>query len=234
VNILVISTHPDDAEISAGGFIATHISNGHQVRVLYLTCGEKDGMIGDSPEPEVRRKEAIQACSILGAKPEFLGWSASWLAYSRERFQSFYNFITDFDPDVLVAPWPVDTHPDHQVAGILSTQTAVGNPGLSLIFYETLTGIETQAFHPVNCLDITEKTEVKYKAVLSHKSQKLSNLWSVMTSREESLFFSYFGYSETSGRAEGFYPLVRDEKISELFSYRNYLKSSGARTELEK
>ena len=62
LDILVLSAHPDDAEISCGGTIAKHISLGYKVGIVDLTRGE----LGTRGTPETRAKEAIEGARILG------------------------------------------------------------------------------------------------------------------------------------------------------------------------
>lgn len=40
VDILVLASHPDDAELGCGGVIAKHTRMGHKVAIVDLTKGE--------------------------------------------------------------------------------------------------------------------------------------------------------------------------------------------------
>ena len=40
LDILVLASHPDDAELGCGGTIARHIALGHKVGIVDLTRGE--------------------------------------------------------------------------------------------------------------------------------------------------------------------------------------------------
>ena len=43
MKILIFAPHPDDAEIGCGGTIAKHIAKGDQVKIIYITSGERGG-----------------------------------------------------------------------------------------------------------------------------------------------------------------------------------------------
>src|SRR5579883_2616868 len=64
----IVGAHPDDSESGCGGLLALLTQQGHEVVVGYLTCFRSDRKVGDEPEATVRRREAVAACQILGAK----------------------------------------------------------------------------------------------------------------------------------------------------------------------
>src|SRR5262245_5051670 len=65
--VLVRSPHPDDESIGCGGTLRKHALRGDEVRVVFLTSGEKGGH-GRPPEEtaRVREGEAVAAAAILG------------------------------------------------------------------------------------------------------------------------------------------------------------------------
>lgn len=62
LDILVFASHPDDAELGAGGTIASHIAKGRKVGVVDFTKGE----LGTRGTPETRASEAAAGAKILG------------------------------------------------------------------------------------------------------------------------------------------------------------------------
>src|SRR6185295_6345189 len=63
VDILCITAHPDDAEISMAGTVLHHRALGHSVGLVELTAGE----LGTRGTPEIRRREAEAARIVLDA-----------------------------------------------------------------------------------------------------------------------------------------------------------------------
>jgi LmbE family N-acetylglucosaminyl deacetylase len=57
LDILVLSVHPDDAELGCGGTILKHIALGKKVGIVDLTQGE----LGTRGSAEIRAKEAQAA-----------------------------------------------------------------------------------------------------------------------------------------------------------------------------
>ena len=62
LDLLVMTVHPDDAELGAGGIIARYVSEGRKVGVVDLTQGE----LGTRGSAEIRMTEAQRAAEILG------------------------------------------------------------------------------------------------------------------------------------------------------------------------
>ena len=62
VDLLVISAHPDDAEISAAGTIIKSVKEGKKVALVDLTQGE----LGTRGSAELRMVEAENASRIMG------------------------------------------------------------------------------------------------------------------------------------------------------------------------
>ena len=100
-------------------------------------------------------------------------------------------WLENIQPDIVVAQWPLDTHPNHQVVG-MSTWMAYDHAGRvwgvegpnavkakkgwNLYYYEVCTftkpeDVETVAFHPNAYVDIGKVRDVKRKAVDCLKSQ---------------------------------------------------------------
>ena len=67
--ILVLSPHPDDESIGCGGTLRRHVLGRDQVKVVFLTSGERGGH-GRPPEEtrQVREAEARAAGRILGVR----------------------------------------------------------------------------------------------------------------------------------------------------------------------
>ena len=75
--VLVLSPHPDDESIGCGGTICKHVAAGDEVRIVFLTSGEKGGHGTSAVETRrIRESEAASAARVP-AFPGFLFWPSS-------------------------------------------------------------------------------------------------------------------------------------------------------------
>ncbi len=178
LDILVVSPHPDDAEISVGGTIAVSLRQNLRVGVVDLTSGE--------PTPHgslaVRQAESENATEILG-----LTWRAnldlpnrSLLPNldARRRLSEVFRLVR---PQIILAPYWQDAHPDHVAASSLvddarfwsklSRSDMSGDPFWPpmLLHYFSI----HLRIHPTASLvlDISSEIETKMNAVCAYKSQ---------------------------------------------------------------
>ena len=178
LDFLVVSPHPDDAEISVGGAIAVSIRQNLRVGVVDLTTGE--------PTPhgslEIRRQETDRATEILG-----LSWRTNLglpnrslqpdLA-ARRRLAEVFRLTR---PQIILAPYWQDAHPDHVSASSLvddarfwsklSRSDMAGDPfwpPMLLHFFSIHLRIHPTASF---VLDISAEIETKMNAVESYESQ---------------------------------------------------------------
>jgi LmbE family N-acetylglucosaminyl deacetylase len=173
LKVVCVGGHPDDPESGCGGTLARYRAAGHQVTVVYLTRGER-GIAGKSLDEAaaIRTAEAQAACRILGAKPVFAGQIDGATEIHAAAVKTFQQVIAAEAPDVLFTQWPIDTHPDHQVAALLSLRAyyAAGRR-FALYFYEVNAGFQTQCFQPTDYVDIAAVREKKKAALFAHQSQ---------------------------------------------------------------
>jgi LmbE family N-acetylglucosaminyl deacetylase len=171
--IVCVGGHPDDPESGCGGTLAKLAKLGHEVVIIYLTAGEA-GIPGKSNNEAagIRKQEAINACRILNAKPVFAGQIDGDTIVNRSAFQHVRELIGTEKPDIVFTHWPIDSHPDHQAASILTIQAWVRSPAkFNLYFFEVCAGEQTMIFRPTDYVDITDTEEEKRKAVYCHVSQ---------------------------------------------------------------
>lgn len=171
--VVVLGAHPDDAESGCGGLIANLTERGVQVEILCMTRGEKAP--GHNPpglNARMRTEEARQGAEILGAGLGFLGFIDGEVVADGPSHMVVEKAIVERKPDILLAHWPVDTHLDHQAAGILAIRTLIRNPSFALYFFEVLTGIQTMNFVPTHYVDISGNRERKLAACMAHRSQR--------------------------------------------------------------
>ncbi len=173
LHLLVVGAHPDDPETGAGGLIANWSAAGHRVTIAYLTTGEA-GIPGvpHDEAAQIRRQEALQAAKILGAEAVFIGQVDGDTFINNKARQGFEVLISELAPDLIVTHWLIDAHRDHQVCGTMTYDAWYRNGSKQpLYFYEVLSGIQTQLFHPTHFLDITATIETKRSSCYAHASQ---------------------------------------------------------------
>ncbi|HIQ20220.1 MAG TPA: bacillithiol biosynthesis deacetylase BshB1 [Planctomycetes bacterium] len=178
LDVLVVSPHPDDAELGAGGAILKLKSEGWRVGVLDLTSGEPTPF----GAPEVRARETQSATRVLGLDwRENLGLPNRRLEHTLDARAQVASVFRRTRPRWVFAPYWVDAHPDHvaatelvEAARFWAKLTKTDLPGTphypERIFYY-------YAFHlhqipqPAFILDISEHWEQKLAAIRCYRSQ---------------------------------------------------------------
>jgi len=172
---------------------------GHEVISAYATTFRGDRKYNGRPEDTVRRAESSAACKILGAKPHFFPYDHAELEApfaSKKTLSEIHDWLHKIQPDVVVAHWPLDTHPNHQVVG-MSTWMAYDHLGRdegpkdpdrskswNLYYYEVNTftdrdALQSIGFRPNLYLDVGPVYKIKKQAIDCLKSQNPEALWAV-------------------------------------------------------
>ena len=183
LDALVISPHPDDAEIGMGGTIVRLMSQGWKVGILDLTSGE--------PTPlgtaEKRRAETDAANAILGDPwRQNLGLPNRSVEASLENRRLLATGFRRVRPRILFAPYWEDAHPDHTAAtklvedarfwSKLSKSDIPGQPfHPARIFYYFSVHLKIVE-RPSFVVDISEQQVTKLAALRCYKSQFLDNM----------------------------------------------------------
>ena len=173
LTIVCVGAHPGDPEFGCGGTMAKFSEAGHHVIFLYLTKGEAyDPKKSFEEAAAIRTKEAEVSCGILRAEPKYAGQIDGHTLLNHEKTDEMEKILTDLKPDIVFTQWPVDTHQDHQVTGllILNAWEKSGKP-YELYFYEVNAGSETMSFVPTDYVDISAWRERKKSALMAHISQ---------------------------------------------------------------
>jgi len=174
--VVIISPHPDDETLGAGGFIASRSSQGVDITVIAVTDGEN--AYPNSPGlGNARRNEQEQALECLGvpqAKILRLGLPDSSVeAHEPELIERLSRLVPE--NTYLVAPWSGDFHPDHQSCGRAAEEVARQN-GADLISYFFWTwhlgGPNLLAGMNLYRLPLgEEQLRIKGRALAEHRSQ---------------------------------------------------------------
>jgi LmbE family N-acetylglucosaminyl deacetylase len=173
LRILCVGAHPGDPEFGCGGTMAKYSDAGHLVTFLYLTRGEAgDPTKSYAESASLRTKEAEKACKLLNAKALFAGQIDGNTELNKEKNEEMTKLILSENPDLVFTQWPIDSHPDHQVTGMLTLTAWIrSDRQFQLYFYEVNTGSETMGFNPTDYVDITNVRDRKKSALLAHKTQ---------------------------------------------------------------
>lgn len=180
LDLMVITVHPDDAELGAGGTIAKYVAEGRKVGVVDLTRGE----LGTRGTAVTRAQEAADAARILGvAVRENLEMRDGFFANDEQHQLKIIEVIRKYRPELVITNAIDDRHPDHGRAEKLIND-ALFLSGLRRI--QTYSdAVEQEAFRPRLqlqliqdryiqpdvILDITPYWEVKRDAILAYKTQ---------------------------------------------------------------
>jgi LmbE family N-acetylglucosaminyl deacetylase len=173
--IVVVGGHPDDPESGMGGTIPLLVKAGHEITLMYFTNGD-EGIAGKTHEEAaaIRKKEAMEACKLLTAKPLFVNQVDGESIINNAELNKFQKLLWAEKPHVVFTHWPIDSHKDHQLASVLTIQAWNEAPQpFSLYFYEVCTGVQSFVFHPTDYVDISDTQTLKYKALACHASQNL-------------------------------------------------------------
>lgn len=177
---MVMTVHPDDAELGAGGTIAKYVAEGKNVGIVDLTRGE----LGTRGTSETRAKEAQDAADILGvAVRENLGLRDGFFTNEEASQRIIIQAIRKYRPEIIITNALDDRHPDHGRASKL-VNDAVFLAGLRRIETEE-GGMQQEAFRPRLQLqliqdkyiqpdiimDITPFWDKKEQSVLAYKTQ---------------------------------------------------------------
>ncbi|MGK6351349.1 bacillithiol biosynthesis deacetylase BshB1 [Parapedobacter sp. DT-150] len=180
LDLLVITVHPDDAELGSGGTILKHVRMGRKVGAVDLTRGE----LGTRGTPEIREAEARRAAELLGLSVrENLDMRDGFFRNDESHQLKVVQVIRKYRPDIVISNALFDRHPDHGRAGDLIND-AVFLAGLRKI--ETQEAGESQMPHrprlllqsiqdyyikPDIVVDVSDQWDDKIEAIKAFRSQ---------------------------------------------------------------
>lgn len=173
--VLVLAPHPDDETFGCGGTIRMLVESAVAVDVGFMTRGEQglEGGPATSAEArrqmaEVRTREALAACNVLGVrKVMFLGGNDTRLADQPELAAPIAELINRERYQRVFCPWPGDSHSDHQATFKLLREAVVQNPfAVSFWLYEVWNPLPANTFVPID-----HTMEAKRQAIEQYQSQ---------------------------------------------------------------
>lgn len=180
LDILVISAHPDDAELGCGGTIASEIQKGRKVGVADLTRGE----LGTRGSVELRKKEAEEATKILGLSVrENLGFEDGFFENDKQHNLELIKIIRKYQPEIILTNAVHDRHSDHGkgaeltnracfLSGLVKIQTSeAGSSQAPWRPKAVYNFIQDRYITPDLIVDISAHWEKKVEAIRAFKSQ---------------------------------------------------------------
>ncbi len=180
VDLLCITAHPDDVEISMAGTVLRHVAQGRSVGLIELTAGE----LGTRGTPEIRKAEALAGMKVLGAAFRYqLGMDDGFFRSDRESLLNVVEVVRTHRPRIVLTNALGDRHPDHGRAASLVAEACFLSGLRKVITHSE--GIEQEAHRPglvLHCVqdrwmephvivDVTDQWDKKLEALRCFRSQ---------------------------------------------------------------
>jgi LmbE family N-acetylglucosaminyl deacetylase len=179
--ILVLSPHSDDEAIGAGGILWAH-RDVADIHVVLLTDGAAYGFLQKEAQSvedkradndrerarlvEIRNNELLETTAALNAKSvKFLNLADGEFTADSKTISMLRQVMHEIKPDVVILPWFLDGHRDHQEANRIFAG-ACDDPGILVLGYEIHAISDPNAY-----FDITDHLDAKLKLIENYKSQ---------------------------------------------------------------
>ena len=157
LDILVLPSHPDDAELYCSGTIAKHVALGKKVGIADLTRGE----LGTRGSVEIRREEAAHAAAILNLTVrENVGLPDGYFINNAAHQLEVIRIIRKYQPEIVITNAILDRHPDH-ARGAELVEQACFYAGLRKIESKDTEGLVQEAWRPKMILNFIQDTHLK-------------------------------------------------------------------------
>jgi LmbE family N-acetylglucosaminyl deacetylase len=184
MKVLVVSPHPDDEVLGAGGTIARLAGEGNDVTVAMVTKGWEP-LFADSQVEQVRA-EARAAGEVLGVKSlRFMDLPVTRLneIHKHQLNKEFEQLVSEEEPELVIVPFRGDRQEDHRQvfdACMVALRPLVSRKyARQILCYETVSETHWSAayiesyFEPQLWVDISNHLSTKLEAMRRYKSQLL-------------------------------------------------------------
>lgn len=159
--VLVLSPHPDDETIGAGGSIIQMIEKGCDVHVLQFTLGDDERVY----------EESLDVARALNFEPHYLRFNVDEMDMDQVSLEKFAQSISAIEPDIVFIPFVLDDNDDHRRVNEY-LEKAISSKALKLNGETQVWAYQVYSFFPVNAVvKITEQIEKKCEAMRLYKSQ---------------------------------------------------------------
>src|SRR5262249_17828377 len=123
------------------------------------------------------------------------------------------SLLTAQEPDLVFTHWPIDTHPDHQAASLLTIRAYLGSARrFPLYLFEVNSGSQTLGFVPTVYVDITSTPAKKKPALFVHRNQNGEGIYQ----HHHEIMETFRGRELGVVAAEAFAHFVRDSRNGRL------------------
>jgi LmbE family N-acetylglucosaminyl deacetylase len=183
LRVVAVGGHFDDPQSCAGGTLALYAQQGHDVVGLSITGGPPPAADADPNNPKVKNhRNAIRMAQILGIRLVSLNYDGSnsgqftlpivyrdGCEINGQRYMEFNEILLDqYKPDIVFTHWPIDLHPDHRAASLLTFNAWLASGRRFPLYYmEAELGTQTQNYYPTDYVDITAVADLTHQAWLA-------------------------------------------------------------------
>lgn len=208
MKILAIGAHADDVELGCGGSLLRWAAEGHAITVYVAT----DSAYAAPDGRPVRRaedaaREATASAARLGARLEIGPFQTFRLAEQPVALADAMVALFEAEaPDLALAHWAGDTHPDHRALALAVQHAARRCPGLLAYAGNWYAG--SARFDPRLTVDVSATLEAKLDliALFASENGRTGGVWLEHAREQASLL----------GRPAG----VRYAEAFEVIKYR--------------
>ncbi|MBO4423340.1 MAG: PIG-L family deacetylase, partial [Clostridia bacterium] len=201
--LLAIGAHIGDAELTAGGVLASNAVKGGQSFTLALTAGERGNPPGVTVDDyrEQKISEAKAFAELVNGEAYVLGYPDGELPDNEEVRYEVANIIREVRPDAIVTHWHSTMHKDHDrthrivcdaqfLASVVENEKIKGARHYAPVYFAE-NWEDDPDFSPYIYVDMTDGFDLWCEGLKKH--------WFVMNSRD----FAYFDYYTSLARLRG-------------------------------
>lgn len=113
--VLILSPHPDDGELSAGGTIAKLVEE--EKEMFYIAFSSCEKSVKECDPKNILQKECLQATKELNIPSEnviILNFEVREFPYLRQKIlDALIKIGKEIHPDLIITPSSFDMHQDH-------------------------------------------------------------------------------------------------------------------------
>jgi len=178
VDVMVVSHHPDDAEIFSGGLILSLVDRGYKVAIVDLTLGEMSSR-GTVEERMFESRNAAELLKVsLRLNLEFKD-SEIGTVERESQLKSLVGILRTLKPKLLISPYGDHRHPDHwrtkelvnEAIFFANLPKKFRNEGAPHSIASNILYMMRESFPPSFISDVTRFYSDKEKVIACYSSQ---------------------------------------------------------------